>query len=202
MSGTPQFAASPAGAGFQQPQHPHEFESTLEEPVWETIARDLRAIGRKMMVVVLPCLGGDKELRDWDLWGPLLLCLLLALTLGSSAQEDQSGLVFAAVFVVVWLGSGVVTLNASFLGAKVSFFQTVCVMGYSLAPMAFGAIINLFASAFFVIKFMISVVAFFWASWASLRFFRGTIKPERESLVVYPLALFYLFLAWMMTAGL
>jgi hypothetical protein len=29
----------------------------------------------------------SKELRDWDLWGPLLLCLMLALTLSLSSDE-------------------------------------------------------------------------------------------------------------------
>lgn len=198
-------AAPPAMAahpGFQQPQHPQVFESTLDEPVVDTINRDLKAIGRKMLMVVVPCWAGPgKELRDWDLWGPLLLCLLLAVTLGSSAQNEQSGLVFAAVFVIVWVGSAVVTLNASFLGANVSFFQTVCVMGYCLAPMVLGGFLNKTFSLFWL-NLAISTAAFLWSTWASLRFFRGTVKPEREAIVVYPLALFYFFLAWMMTVGL
>jgi hypothetical protein len=52
------------------------------------------------------------------------------------------------------------------------------------------------------LKFVMSVVCFFWSSYASLRFFRGTVKPEREALVLYPLALFYLFLSWMLLVGL
>jgi hypothetical protein len=199
MSGAPGYAVPQGGAQFVQPQHQY-FESTLDEPVWDTFARDFKAIGRKMLLVVAPCIGGDKELRDWDLWGPLLLCLILALTMGSQAQDAQSGLVFAAVFVIVWLGSGVVTLNAEFLGAKVSFFQTVCVMGYCLAPMVLGALINTFVGVFWV-NFLISSGAFLWSTWASLRFFRGTVSPARESLVVFPLSLFYFFLAWMMTVG-
>ena len=177
------------------------FESTLDEPVMDTIMRDLRAIAKKLLLVVLPCVSGEKELRDWDLWGPLLLCLVLALTLGSGAQESQSGLVFAAVFVLVWVGSGVVTLNAAFLGAKVSFFQTVCVMGYCLAPMCVGALVNHVLTGFFIAKLFVATVAFCWSTFASLRFFRGTIKEERESLVIFPLALFYFFMAWMMTVG-
>ena len=41
-------------------------------------------IGYKLKYVLLPKFReeGGKELRNWDLWGPLLLCLLLALTLG------------------------------------------------------------------------------------------------------------------------
>ena len=39
-----------------------------------------------------------------------------------SAKDDQTALVFAAVFVIVWVGAGVVTLNAALLGGKMSAF--------------------------------------------------------------------------------
>ena len=73
---------------------------------------------------MLPQLEGDSstDLRDWDLWGPLFLCLLLALTLSISSSPDQSleesaTMVFALVFVIVWAGAAVITLNAQLLGA-------------------------------------------------------------------------------------
>lgn len=62
-----------------------------------------------------------KELRNWDLWGPLLLCLMLALTISISTDKKED-VVFSTIFVIIWIGSGVVTLNAKLLGGKVSFF--------------------------------------------------------------------------------
>jgi len=102
-------------------------KNTLEEPVTETIVsyrqmKDLRKIGFKLKFVLMPRSQGSKmeELRDWDLWGPLLFCLLLALTLSISSTggngEDTASLVFGIVFVVVWFGAAVVTLNALLLG--------------------------------------------------------------------------------------
>jgi hypothetical protein len=177
-------------------------ESTLDEPVIDTLCRDLKAIGRKMAVTALPMLGGDQELRDWDLWGPLLLCLTLAIILGGSAGSDQGSLVFVAVFVLVSIGSAVVTLNATFLGAKLSFFQIVCVLGYCMAPMVLMAIICLFlGTTLWWVKLILAALAFLWSTYGSLRFFRGTIAPEREALVVYPLGLFFLFPAWMLAVG-
>ncbi len=175
--------------------------STLDEPVCTTIARDLRAIGRKMLVVAIPPLGGDNELRDWDLWGPLLLCCILAMILGGAASSDQSGVVFSAVFVLIWLGSALVTINAKFLGGNVSFFQTVCVMGYCIAPMVAASIIAVIFSNFFV-SLILAFGAWIWATYAALRFFRGTVKKEREALVVFPVGLFYFFISWMMAVGL
>lgn len=175
--------------------------STLDEPVFDTVMRDLRAILRKMIIVVAPFMGRDNELRDWDLWGPLLLCLVLAVILGSSAASSQKGLVFSAVFMLIWLGSAMVTLNAKFLGAKLSFFQIVCVMGYCVAPMCLGALINLFVSSYWWAKLLVSFLAWTWSTYASLRFFRGCVRPQREALVVYPIALFYFFMTWMMAVG-
>jgi len=52
---------------------------TLDEPVATTIMRDIRAIGWKMKQVILPKGNTKSLLKDWDLWGPLVLCLALSL---------------------------------------------------------------------------------------------------------------------------
>lgn len=55
---------------------------TLDEPVMTTLLRDVRKIGIKLRYVLVPS-GSEsealKELRNWDLWGPLLLCLVLSM---------------------------------------------------------------------------------------------------------------------------
>ncbi|CAG8457670.1 1270_t:CDS:2 [Dentiscutata erythropus] len=92
---------------------------TLDEPVAETILRDLRNIALKLRQVLYPK-GNQDVLRDWDLWGPLILCLTLALLLSFNAEEvfegDQKVSVFTGVFVIVWCGAVVVTVNAKLLG--------------------------------------------------------------------------------------
>eukprot|EP00672_Neobodo_designis_P027257 CAMPEP_0174838746 /NCGR_PEP_ID=MMETSP1114-20130205/7600_1 /TAXON_ID=312471 /ORGANISM="Neobodo designis, Strain CCAP 1951/1" /LENGTH=185 /DNA_ID=CAMNT_0016072851 /DNA_START=45 /DNA_END=602 /DNA_ORIENTATION=+ len=180
---------------------PQPDESTLDEPVIDTLCRDLRAIGRKVAIVALPMLGGENELRDWDLWGPLVLCMILAMILGGSAGSDQGSLVFVAVFIAVSLGSAVVTLNAKFLGARLSFFQIVCVLGYCTAPHVIAAMIALFVKKYWYVKLALAVLAFAWSTYGSLRFFRGVVPDDRQALVVYPLGLFYFFLAWMLSVG-
>ena len=74
--------------------------------------------------------------QEWDLWGPLILCTFMATVLQGRGGEDDSktevadgGPAFAEVFVIVWLGSIVVTLNTKLLGGHISFFQSVCVLG-------------------------------------------------------------------------
>ncbi|KAG0166546.1 hypothetical protein DFQ30_007076 [Apophysomyces sp. BC1015] len=91
-------------------------EDTLDEPVSTTILRDLRKVSGKIKQVLHP--RGDRNvLKDWDLWGPLLLCL--AFMLSAKAPSDQSVAIFTGVFVIVWVGAAVVTLNAKLLGGAV-----------------------------------------------------------------------------------
>ena len=78
-----------------------------------------------------------------DLWGPLLVCLLLSTVLSMTAPGDSSSLVFATVFVIVWLGAAVVTVNAQLLGGTISFFQSVCILGYCVFPLTLAALVSL-----------------------------------------------------------
>lgn len=57
-------------------------------------------------------------LRDWDLWGPLIFCLLLSLLLSFTARGDQRDAVFSGVFAMIWLGEAVVTLQIKLLGGN------------------------------------------------------------------------------------
>ena len=63
--------------------------NTLDEPVSETIKRDLHRIYSKLKIVVNPfqlgVINSDdnieekrKEVRNWDLWGPFIFCLILS----------------------------------------------------------------------------------------------------------------------------
>nr|CCA22855.1 YIPF6like protein putative [Albugo laibachii Nc14] len=57
-------------------------ENTLDEPVSVTILRDVNLVAGKLKVVLMPRNTSDdtlKALRDWDLWGPLMLCLSLSM---------------------------------------------------------------------------------------------------------------------------
>jgi hypothetical protein len=179
--------------------------ATLDEPVRETIMRDLRQVADKLKVVLLPLGVGSHEsvlvkLREWDLWGPLLVCLLLSSTLSFSAPGDSASLVFAAVFVIVWAGAGAVTLNAQLLGGNISFFQSVCILGYCVFPLTLSAIacfITGFVYQSLLTKLIIVSVGFVWSTRASVVFMVQVIKEERRSLAVFPVFFFYTFISWM-----
>ncbi|GAB5033080.1 yipf6-like protein [Nannochloropsis oceanica] len=176
---------------------------TLDEPVWHTVKRDLMQVGSKLQVVLLPRENQDgvlKKLKDWDLWGPLLVCLTLSILLSITAPEEQGALVFAAVFFVVWFGAAVVTLNAQLLGGTISFFQSLCILGYCVFPLDIAALANLLVGLAFesvIVKALIVALGFAWATRASVIFIGQVIAPERKVLALFPVFFFYTFLAWL-----
>ncbi|XP_049833444.1 protein YIPF6 isoform X2 [Schistocerca gregaria] len=97
--------------------------NTLDEPIRDTVLRDLKAVGIKFFHVLYP---KEKKslLKEWDLWGPLLLCTFMAMILqGSSEVANDSkdgGPEFAEVFVIVWIGSMIVTVNSKLLGGNMN----------------------------------------------------------------------------------
>ena len=80
---------------------------TLDEPVTTTIMRDVSIVGNKMLCVLNPRKANLQTLKNWDLWGPLVLCLMLATLLSWFAPYDQKSLVFASVFVIICCGATV-----------------------------------------------------------------------------------------------
>jgi len=89
-----------------------------------------------------------------------------------------------------------------------SFFQSVCVLGYCVAPINIGALIvailhNLLP---FVVKLLLVLGCFGWSTFckykylfiiiASIGFMSSLVSEQKKVLAVYPVFLFYLFLAW------
>jgi len=181
-------------------------QSTLDEPVSATLKRDMTAIGRKFLYVVFPR-RNPSLLRDWDLWGPLILCVLMATLLQGS---DDGAPQFAQVFAIVWLGSTVVTLNSKLLGGTISFFQSLCVLGYCVLPLAVALIIcklillgNKSTSTattittLFAIRCIVVLGTLVWSCFASIGFLGDSQPLHRKPLAVYPICLFYFVISWM-----
>jgi len=171
---------------------------TLDEPVTTTIARDLMSIYSKLVQVLYPRRASGREvLKDWDLWGPLLLCLCLGIMLSINAPPAQSLSIFTSIIVICSLGALAVTVQAKLLGGRVSFFQGLCVLGYCIAPLDIAAFISCFVRVIWI-RAPVALLAWAWCIWASVNFLDGTkIEQQRILLAVYPLLLFYFVLAWM-----
>ncbi|TGZ72606.1 hypothetical protein CRM22_001991, partial [Opisthorchis felineus] len=49
----------------------------LNEPIRDTVMRSLKGVGTKFSHVLFPR-KGQELLKEWDLWGPLTLCLIMS----------------------------------------------------------------------------------------------------------------------------
>ncbi|KAJ3400168.1 Tubulin polyglutamylase ttll5 [Chytriomyces hyalinus] len=169
---------------------------TLDEPVMDTIMRDLKSISDKLKMVLVPRKDSKNILRDWDLWGPLLLCLGLSLRLSLTAPESQVATVFTSIFVIIWGGAAIVTLNTKLLGGKLSIFQTICVLGYCIFPLVLASIVCLLVSSI-IARALIVAASFGWSIVASMGFLNDVNLGNRKALAVYPMCLFYFIIGWM-----
>ncbi|KAH6660696.1 Yip1 domain-containing protein [Truncatella angustata] len=130
-------------------------------------------------------------LRDWDMWGPLIFCLLLSLLLSFRAQNDQKDIVFSGVFAMVWIGEAVVTLQIKLLGGSISFAQSVCIIGYTLFPLVLAAMFSAIKLPTIPrIPIYILLVAWSLAAGVSILGGSGVVK-NRVGIAVYPLFVFY-----------
>ncbi|KAG6851126.1 hypothetical protein H0H93_001006 [Arthromyces matolae] len=165
---------------------------TLDEPVTTTI------FSIHVEQVAVKCFETGPTINsDWDLWGPLILCLALGIMLSINAPAKQALSAFTSVIAICSLGSLTVTVQAKLLGGRVSFFQGLCVLGYCIAPLDIAALVSCFVHVIYV-RAPVALLCWAWCIWASVNFLDGTkIEPQRILLAVYPLLLFYFVLAWM-----
>lgn len=171
---------------------------TLDEPVWDTVKRDMSTIGAKFGHVILP--HGDKEqlLKDWDLWGPLFICVALSLLLQHNAT-DPTAPQFTQVFTITFFGAVVVTANIKLLGGKISFFQSLCVIGYCLLPPLAAAFVcsTFLHKKVFFLRLLLTGMGFCWSTYAAMGFLAGCQQEKKRLLVIYPVFLFYFVVSWM-----
>jgi len=180
--------------------------NTLDEPIWVTASRDFKVIRGKFMQVLLPSTNNQQSNRDWDLWGPIFICVVLSLLFrGGSTQ----GLEFTTVFSLAFFGCCVVTLNIKLLGGRISFPQTLCVIGYCLLPTVFSAAVCRILSMMLsngsrivmALRFFTAGLGFLWSIYASMAFLSGAqMESRRKSLGLFPIILFYLIVSWLVVA--
>ena len=120
--------------------------------------------------------------------------------LSSGTAADDKTLLFEIVFIIVWLGGGIIAINGQLLGGTISFFQSICLLGYCLFPLTLAATLNLILSLMFRVPFFVKMIyvgfAFVWATYSSIHFIKEMVPADRKELAMYPVCLFYLFLSW------
>jgi hypothetical protein len=172
-------------------------QDTLNESILTTIYRDLYQIYTKLKFVVIPYGSKSKKsyhIKQWDLWGPLILNLLLAITLAAHAKEKSHMII--SIFVIFWLGGIILFLNANFLGVKSSIFQIFCLLGYCLFPLNLSALFVTIIKVHGIFKLFIVISTCIWSIYSSSDFLKTITNQDQRYLVLYPCILFYLYISW------
>ena len=172
-------------------------EETLNEPISTTIYRDLYLIYTKLKFVINPYTSNEVKsyhIKQWDLWGPLLLVVFLACTLAVNSTDKSQTVIL--VFLIFWLGSFLVFLNAHLLGVKTSIFQIFCLLGYCLFPLNVSAFILSFTKLFDIFRFIIVAITCAWSLYSASSFLQNLSMPEQRYLVLYPSILLYIYISW------
>jgi hypothetical protein len=167
-------------------------------------------------VTELMLLGWDCEIgfANGFLRGPLLFCLLLSFLLSINAREDQRSLVFSGVFAMIWIAEAIVTFQIKLLGGNMyvqrktnsptpatvhtrlthqsSFFQSVCIIGYTLFPLVIAALLSALRVPT-IVRIPVYSVLGLWSLAAGVSILGGSgVVKNRVSLAVYPLFVFYI----------
>ena len=172
-------------------------KNTLNESILTTINRDLSLIYSKIKYVVNPFISRDQKkyhIRQWDLWGPLLLNMILAGTLSFNTKEKSQ--MTTLIFIIFWLGGVILYLNANFLGVKTSIFQMFCLLGYCLFPLNLCAIIITIINFNDILRLIIVMLFLFWSIYSSSDYLKAISSQGQRYLVLYPCILFYLYISW------
>ena len=175
--------------------------NTLNESVYSTINRDFKMIYTKLKYVINPFISREekyKQIRQWDLWCPLFLNILLSLTL-SLNTEDKSQII-TLIFIIFWFGGVAIFLNNYFLGVKTSLFQILCLLGYCQFPLNIAAIILTIINFDYIVRLIIVAIFFCWSTYSSSDYLKAITKQDKRYLVLYPCILFYLFISWFIFA--
>ena len=175
----------------------NSIENTLNESILTTIYRDLYLISVKLKYVIKPYGSKEKKnyhIKQWDLWGPLLLNMILACTLAYNSEEKSQMIIL--IFVIFWVGGVIIFLNAYFLGVKSSIFQILCLLGYCLFPLNLSGFCVTFFKIKGVLRFLIVLITCLWSIYSSNDFLDQLTNNDQRYLVEYPCILFYLYIAW------
>ena len=110
----------PSNASFHSLEYSPTGEyNTLNEPISTSLKREFFRIYNKTQYSILPrCFPAkNANLKQWDLWGPLFYTLLLSFFLSQSKDSNEMSKTFVLVFVLMWVGGVVITINTILLGA-------------------------------------------------------------------------------------
>lgn len=160
-----------------------------EQPLLKELGVDLELIKQKTLSVLNPMQKTDDAiLKDTDLAGPLIFCLLFGVILLLSGKVH-----FGYIYGVGLLGctSMYMVLNLmSSMGVSVGCIMSV--LGYCLLPMVFLSSFSVVVPLQGIIGTILSLGTITWCSFSASKLFVSVLSMDSmQLLIAYPCALLY-----------
>lgn len=139
----------------------------------------------------------NQDNLDWDLWGPLIFSLVFSMILAFT-NKNQTTEVFSGSFAFIWIFYFVIGLNVQLLGGTISFLSAISAIGYSMFPIVVGELISTLVIKWKWLRIIIMAVLDAWSIFAGVMSVKCSgVFPGRVLLAMYPVALFYSVLSWL-----
>ncbi len=124
------------------------------------------------------------------------------------ALPEQKSLAFSGVFAIIWIGEAVVTVQIKLLGGNMceasqhlsiifsltadrSFFQSVCIIGYTLFPLVIASLMSALHLPV-IARIPVYIVLVLWSLAAGVSILSGSgVLKNRVGIAVYPLFVYY-----------
>jgi hypothetical protein len=174
----------------------------LNEPVLATIRRDLLLIVLKVRLVLDYSADPKTKyetLRNWDLWGPMILVLLMSVLSSFSKTDSSAETNFTTIFMVYVLGCLVITLNARLLRVGLSFPETVSILGYCTCPIValayLLALFSLTGVGLLALRVAASGLVTGYSILCASRCLSASVPADKVLMAGYPVVIMYLMLS-------
>ena len=150
-----------------------------------------------------------KKIRDWDLWGPLVINLMFSLIItylqskklnSNDNNNETSSQIFSAAFTLIWASIAILSVNIQLLSpvqqklqnggvtngiVGLSFFQCISLLSYSMFPIVIGGLISCFVPYKFV-KLIINLIMLCWSllcTWLIIAIFSNCKRKGTLTLI-------------------
>ncbi|CRH00339.1 conserved Plasmodium membrane protein, unknown function [Plasmodium relictum] len=170
------------------------YEFTMDEPVKDTMIRDAKNIYKKILYVCFHQYDDDNTIKNWDLWGSFIVYISLSITIFLDEEVIDKKNTFAYFFVFFIIGHILVSFNLSLLHINRQFFQSLCIISYSLFPFVFSSFVNLFISSP-SLRLLFSLFSVVWSSYNCILILAKFIKKNRILISFFPICLLHAFIA-------
>ncbi|SCM01410.1 protein YIPF6, putative [Plasmodium chabaudi chabaudi] len=170
------------------------YEFTMDEPIQDTLIRDAKSIYKNILQSCFHQYDNDNIVKKWDLWGSFIVYVTLSIIIFLDKEILDKKNTFAYFFVIFMVGHILVSLNLSLLHIRIHFFQSLCIISYSLFPIVFSSFINIFIPCKMV-QLLFSIISTVWSSYNCILILGKFTKNNRLLISFFPICLFQFFIA-------